>query len=150
VQTDITSKDLRDFEEKRGEPQRFKLPAIGDTATKTGELTCQPILSRHYASMTQDGLQIAGNLGGGKGASFSLGRQSPARKRTLIPSILLRGTQGRRVEALRSFYIKYSCVVSFLPLTMYSAQCPLTFKLMCLCVVDMLPMCLKKKGTGRL
>jgi hypothetical protein len=60
VQTDITSKDLRDFEEKRGEPQRFKLPAIGDTATKTGELTCQPILSRHYASMTQYGLQIAG------------------------------------------------------------------------------------------
>jgi len=29
------------------------------------ELTCQPILCRHYASMTQDGLQIAGTLWGG-------------------------------------------------------------------------------------
>ena len=31
--------------------------AIGDTATQ--ELNCQPTLIRHYASMTQDGLQIA-------------------------------------------------------------------------------------------
>jgi len=36
--------------------------AIGDTATQ--DLRCQPILSRHYASITQDGLQIAGNMGG--------------------------------------------------------------------------------------
>jgi len=35
-------------------------------------------------------------------ASFSLGRQAPARKRTLIPSTLLRGTP--RAESLRSFY----------------------------------------------
>ena len=33
----------------------------------------------------------------------SLGRQAPARRRTLIPSTLLRGTP--RAEALRSFYI---------------------------------------------
>jgi hypothetical protein len=32
------------------------------------ELTCQPILCRHYASMTQDGLQIAGGgIGGASG-----------------------------------------------------------------------------------
>ncbi len=45
-------------EEERGEPQRFKFLCqdIGDTATQ--ELTCQPILSRYYASMMQDGLQI--------------------------------------------------------------------------------------------
>ena len=36
---------------------------IGVTATQA--LTCPPILSRHYASMIQDGLQIAGPLGGG-------------------------------------------------------------------------------------
>ena len=60
VQTDITvtSKGLRDSEEKHGETQRFKFLCqdIGDTATQ--ELTCQPILSRYYASMMQDGLQI--------------------------------------------------------------------------------------------
>jgi hypothetical protein len=36
-------------------------------------------------------------------SSFSLGRQAPVRRRTLIPSTLLRGTP--RAEALRSFYI---------------------------------------------
>jgi hypothetical protein len=36
-------------------------------------------------------------------ASFSLGRQAPARRRTLIPSTLLRGTP--RAEALHSFYV---------------------------------------------
>jgi hypothetical protein len=54
-------------------------------------------------------------------ANFSLGRQSPARKRTLIPRTLLRGTQGRRVEVSRSFCSKYSCVVSLFHLTMYFA-----------------------------
>jgi hypothetical protein len=68
VQTDITSKGLRDSEEERGQPQRFKFLChdIGDTATqeRVQVLTCQPILSRHYTSMTQDGLQIAGTFGG--------------------------------------------------------------------------------------
>jgi hypothetical protein len=41
-------------------------------------------------------------------ASFSLGRQTPARRSTLIPSTSLRGT--RRAAALRSFYTV--CVVS--------------------------------------
>ena len=61
----IKTSDLRDSEEERGEPERFKFLCqdIGDTATQ--ELTCQPILSRYYASMMQDGLQIAGPLGGG-------------------------------------------------------------------------------------
>ena len=36
-------------------------------------------------------------------ASFSLGQQAPARRRTLIPSTLLRGTP--RAAALRSFYM---------------------------------------------
>ena len=70
MQTDITSKGLRDSEEERGESQRFRFLCqdIGDTATQ--ELTCQPILSRHYASMTQDGLQIAGTRWGrGRDAS---------------------------------------------------------------------------------
>ena len=76
MQTDITSKGLRDSEEERGEPQRFKFLCqdIVDTANimtselpATQELTCQPILSRHYASMTQDGLQIAGTRGEGGG-----------------------------------------------------------------------------------
>ena len=38
-------------------------------------------------------------------ASFSLGRQTPARRSTLIPSTPLRGTP--RAAALRSFYIEY-------------------------------------------
>ena len=52
------SKGLQDSEEERGEPQRFKFlcQCIGDTAAQA--LTCRPILSRHYASMMQDGLQI--------------------------------------------------------------------------------------------
>ena len=64
MQTDITSKGLRDSEEERGEPQRFKFLCQDICDTATQELTYQPILSRHYASMTQDGLQIAGTLGG--------------------------------------------------------------------------------------
>jgi hypothetical protein len=40
----------------------FLCQRIGVTATQA--LTCRPILSRHYASMMQDGLQIAGPLGG--------------------------------------------------------------------------------------
>ena len=36
-------------------------------------------------------------------ASLSPGRRAPARRRTLIPSTLLRGTPG--ADALRSFYI---------------------------------------------
>jgi len=61
------SKGLQDSEEERGEPQRFKFlcQCIGDTAAQA--LTCRPILSRHYASMMQDGLQIVGTLGGGGG-----------------------------------------------------------------------------------
>jgi hypothetical protein len=46
-------------------------------------------------------------------ASFSLGRQTPARRSTLIPSAPLRGTP--RAAALRSFYISLFntvCVVS--------------------------------------
>ena len=47
--------------------QRFKFLChyIGVTATQ--ELTCRlgPILSRHYDSMMQNGLQIAGPLGWG-------------------------------------------------------------------------------------
>jgi hypothetical protein len=37
VQTDITSKGLRDSEEERGQPQRFKFLChdIGDTATQS-------------------------------------------------------------------------------------------------------------------
>jgi len=64
VQTDITSKGLRDSEEDRGEPQRFRFLCqnIGDTATQ--ELACYLTLSRHYANMMQDGLQIAGTRGG--------------------------------------------------------------------------------------
>ena len=33
--------------------------------TATEVLTCRPVLSRHYSGMTQDGLLIAGTLGGG-------------------------------------------------------------------------------------
>jgi hypothetical protein len=71
MQTDITSKGLQDSEEERGEPQRFKFLCqdIVDTANimtselpATQELTCQPILSRHYASMTQDGRQLVMSL----------------------------------------------------------------------------------------
>ena len=46
-------------------------------------------------------------------ASFSLGRQTPVRRSTLIPSIPLRGTP--RAAALRSFYISLVntvCVVA--------------------------------------
>ena len=70
MKTDITSKDLRDSEEERGEPQRFKFLCrhIGVTATQA--LTCRPIMSRNYAGMTQDGLWIAGTLGGGQGWPF--------------------------------------------------------------------------------
>ena len=41
VQTDITSKGLRDSEEARGEPQRFKFlyQEIGDTATNRAHLS---------------------------------------------------------------------------------------------------------------
>jgi hypothetical protein len=59
---------LRDSEQERGEPQRFKFLCrhnIGVTATQA--LTCLPIMSRHYAGMTQDALRIAGTLGGGGG-----------------------------------------------------------------------------------
>jgi hypothetical protein len=65
VQTDITSKGLLDSEEELGDQQRFKFlgQCIGDTDTQV--LICQPTLSRHYASMTQDGLQITGTLGEG-------------------------------------------------------------------------------------
>ena len=52
-------------------------------------------------------------------ASFSLGRQAPARRRTLIPSNLMRGTP--RAEASRSFYIQYSLCCVALPRTMYLA-----------------------------
>jgi hypothetical protein len=66
VQTDITSKGLRDSEEERGEPQRFKF--LCQTTywrhRHTGA-TCRPIRSRHCADMTQDGLRIADTLGGG-------------------------------------------------------------------------------------
>ena len=60
MQTDITSKGLQDSEEERGEPQRFRFlyQNIGDTATQA-VLTCYLTLSRHYASIMQDGLQIA-------------------------------------------------------------------------------------------
>ena len=63
MQTDITFKGLRDSEEERGEPQRFRFLCqnIGDTTTQ--ELTCYLTLSRHYTSMMQDGLQIAGTRG---------------------------------------------------------------------------------------
>jgi hypothetical protein len=66
VQSDISSKGLRDVGEVRGESQRFKFLCqhIGITATQVR--TCRPILSRHYASMMQDGLQISGP-GGGEG-----------------------------------------------------------------------------------
>ena len=43
---------------------------IGVTATQV--LPYRPILSRHYAGMTQDGLLIAGTLGGGGVASNTL------------------------------------------------------------------------------
>ena len=51
-------------------------------------------------------------------ASFSLGRQAPARRRTLIPSTLLRGTP--RAGALRPsiFLFNTVCVVSS-PLALY-------------------------------
>jgi hypothetical protein len=69
VQTDITSKGLWDSEEECYEPQRFRFLCqdIGDTATQ--ELTCHQILSRHYASMMQDGLQIAGTRWEGGGSA---------------------------------------------------------------------------------
>jgi hypothetical protein len=44
---------------------KFLCQRIGVTATQA--LTCRPILSRHYASMMQDGLQIAGPLWRGGG-----------------------------------------------------------------------------------
>ena len=69
MQTDITSKDLRDSEEERGEPQRFKFLCHGIGVTATQGLTCRPILSRQYASMMQDGLQIAGPLWGEGGVA---------------------------------------------------------------------------------
>ena len=53
-----TCKGLRDSEEERGEPQRFKFVCHGVGVTATQALTCRPILRRHYASMVQDGLQI--------------------------------------------------------------------------------------------
>jgi hypothetical protein len=67
VQTDKTSKGLRDSEEERGEPQRFKFLCHGIGVTATQALTCRPMLNGHYACMMQDGLQIAGPLGGGGG-----------------------------------------------------------------------------------
>jgi len=57
-------------------------------------------------------------------ASFSLGRQTPARRSTLIPSTPLRGTP--RAAALRSFYIPLVntvCVVACLRTT-YLAPIP--------------------------
>jgi hypothetical protein len=42
-----------------------KVPLVNCGVTATQALTCRPILSRHYAGMTQDGLWIAGTLGGG-------------------------------------------------------------------------------------
>jgi len=45
------------------EPPNEALPS----SSSTQALTCRPILSRHFASMLQDGLQIAGPLGGGGG-----------------------------------------------------------------------------------
>jgi hypothetical protein len=39
--------------------------ALASDVTSTQAITCRPILSRHYASMIQDGLQIAGPLGVG-------------------------------------------------------------------------------------
>ena len=67
MQTDITSKGLRDSEEERSEPQRFKFLCqhIGVTATQV--LTSRSILNRHYAGMPQDGLQISAPPGGGGG-----------------------------------------------------------------------------------
>jgi hypothetical protein len=44
---------------------KFLCQRISVTATQL--LTCRPILSRHYAAMMQDGLRIAGTLGGGGG-----------------------------------------------------------------------------------
>ena len=66
MQTDITSKGLQDSEEERGEPHRFRFLCqnIGDTATQA-VLTCYLTLSRHYASIMQDGLQIAVTRGEG-------------------------------------------------------------------------------------
>jgi hypothetical protein len=47
------------MEGERGEPQRFKFPCQHIGVTVTLALTCRPIMSRHYAGMTQDGLRIA-------------------------------------------------------------------------------------------
>jgi hypothetical protein len=52
-------------------------------------------------------------------ASFSLGRQAPARRRTLIPSTLLRGTP--RAAALRSPYGSSFNTVLLCPRTTYLA-----------------------------
>jgi hypothetical protein len=64
--TDITSKGLRDSAEERGEPQRFKFLCQCVVDTSTQVFIRQPNLSRHFTSMTQDGLHIADTLGGGR------------------------------------------------------------------------------------
>jgi hypothetical protein len=72
VQTYITSKGLQDSEEERDEPQRLKFLCHGIGVTATQALNCRKselVFSRHYAGMMQDGLQIAGPLGGGGGTT---------------------------------------------------------------------------------
>jgi hypothetical protein len=63
-------KRLRDSEEERGEPLRFKCLCHGIGVNNTQALTCrksEQTLVLHYAGMMQDGLQIAGPQGGGGG-----------------------------------------------------------------------------------
>ena len=114
----------------------YRIPSIRILSVSLSNLYFQEIGARQRATTRQKDLgttQVtieSTEQGDGQGqgwgglvmkrASFSLGRQALAHRRTLIPSTLLRGTPRAEPPCAR-FIFNTVCVASLLPRTMYFA-----------------------------